>query len=282
MSHAEIRNSIELAARLRIKAIQMTHAAKASHIGGCLSQADILAHLFGYWLKVDPKDPQWADRDRFVLSKGHSAAIAYAALAEKGFFPTSWLDDYCKNGSVLGGHYTRNGVPGVELSTGSLGHGLSVGLGMALAQKKDKRPSKTVVLLSDGECDEGSNWEAILLAPQLKLENLVVVVDYNQIQSLGSVKEVCELAPFADKWEAFRWNVQEIDGHDHNALHSALGAIPKAGKPSVVLAKTVKGKGVSFMEGQLSWHYKSADKSEVEKAIAEITRTLEETLKAAS
>lgn len=277
--HSQIKTSIEWAARLRVAAVQMTAQAKASHIGSCLSQADLLAHLFSYWLRLDPKNPTWPDRDRFLLSKGHAAAISYAALAEKGFFPKSWLGDYCKNGSRLGGHYTSAGVPGAEHSTGSLGHALSVGLGMALALKKDKRPARAVVLMSDGECDEGSVWEAILLAPQLQLEQLLVIVDYNKIQSLGTVAEVAELEPFADKWRAFRWNVQEINGHNHQEIHAALAKSPAPGQPTVILAHTVKGKGVSFMENKLAWHYQSANPEQVEQALQEIEHRLQNELK---
>lgn len=274
-SPQQITKAIEMAAQLRLTALEMTAAAKASHIGSCLSQADILAHLFSYWLKIDSKNPTWSDRDRFLLSKGHAAAIAYAALAEKGFFPKAWLQDYCKNGSKLGGHYTSHGVPGAEHSTGSLGHALSVGVGMALAYQKDQRlQSKVVVLMSDGECNEGSVWEAVMIAPQLKLGQLVVIVDYNHIQSLGAVSEVMELEPFAEKWRAFRWHVQEIDGHNHQEIAHALAKVESTDQPHVILANTVKGKGVSFMENKLAWHYQSASPGQLAQAIAEIKKGL--------
>lgn len=263
-----------LAKRLRADALRMIHRAGASHAGTCLSMADILAVLYGRVLRVDPGRPGWPDRDRFILSKGHGAAIVYAALAGRGFFPREWLDGYCRDGSPLGGHICHQGVPGVEVSTGSLGHGLPVGCGMALAGKRDGRPYRVFVLLSDGELDEGSNWEAALFAPHHRLDNLVVVIDHNKIQSYGSVAEVLDLAPLADKWRAFRWDVREIDGHDHAQIEDALTR-PSAepGRPTAVVAHTVKGKGVSFMEGQLLWHYRPPDAGQLELALGELEAT---------
>jgi transketolase len=233
--------------------------------------ADLLAVLYGKILRVDPGHPNWVERDRFILSKGHGAAILYAVLAECGFFPKKWLDTYYQDGSVLAGHVTSHGVPGVEVSTGSLGHGLPVGCGMALAGKRANMPYRIFVMLSDGELDEGSNWEAILFAPQHQLDNLISIVDYNKIQSFGAVSEVLELAPLADKWRAFRWAVREIDGHDHAQIESALSSVPfEPGKPSVIIAHTVKGKGVSFMENQLAWHYKSPNAEQLAQALAEL------------
>jgi transketolase len=261
----------ELARAIRASALRMVHAANASHIGTCLSTADLLAVLYGEVLRVDPARPDWPERDRFILSKGHGGAIVYAALAERGFFPADWLDTYCRDGSKLGGHIMHKGVPGVEVSTGSLGHGLPIGCGMALAAKRDGRPQRVFVMLSDGELDEGSNWEAILFAPQHGLDNLVAVVDYNKIQSFGSVKEVLDLDPLADKWRAFRWAVREIDGHDHREIGETLARVPfEPGRPSVVIAHTVKGKGVSFMEDQLAWHYRSPDAGQLALALAEL------------
>ena len=262
-----------LASRLRADALRMIHRAGASHVGTCLSMADILAVLYGRVLRVDPAQPHWPDRDRFVLSKGHGAAIVYAALAGRGFFPRAWLEDYCRDGSRLGGHITSHGVPGVEVSTGSLGHGLPIGCGMALAGKRDGCPYRVFVLLSDGELDEGSNWEAALFAPHHGLDNLVAIIDYNKIQSFGSVAEVLELAPLADKWRAFRWEVREIDGHNHAQIEEALGAPRALGRPVAIVAHTVKGKGVSFMEGQLLWHYRPPDAEQLESALAELGAT---------
>ena len=231
--------------------------------------ADIVAVLYGGVLRFDPAWPNWPERDRFILSKGHAAALLYAALAETGFFPIDWLSTYSADGSKLGGHVTAHGVPGVELSSGSLGHGLSVACGMALALRADKNPSRVFALLSDGECDEGSIWEAALFAGHHKLDNLVAVIDYNKIQSFGSVTEILDLEPFADKWRAAKWAVAEIDGHDHAALHKQLSHT-EIGKPNLILAHTIKGKGVSFMENQLAWHYKSANDEQLAKALAEI------------
>jgi len=266
-----MREPKELARAIRAHVLRMTHKANASHVGSCLSMADILAVLYGGMLRVDPARPDWADRDRFILSKGHAAAAVYAILAECGFFPKEWLDTYCQDGSRLAGHITHHGVPGVEVSTGSLGHGLSIGCGMALAGKRDGRPYRVFVMLSDGECDEGSTWEAVLFAPHHRLDNLIAIVDYNKIQSFGTVKEVLDLEPLADKWRAFRWAVREIDGHDCEQIEGALTSVPfEPGKPSVIIAHTVKGKGVSFMENQLAWHYKSPDDEQLAQALAEL------------
>jgi transketolase len=259
-----------IAGTLRAHAVRMVHRARASHLGSCLSMADILTCLYWNTLRIDPERPDWPQRDRFILSKGHGASIFYAALAERGFFPVDELETYCALNSRLTGHVT-SGVPGVELSSGSLGHGLPVGCGMALAAKRDKLFSRTVVLLSDGELDEGSNWEAILFAPQHQLDNLAVIVDYNQIQSFGRVKEVLDLEPLADKFSAFRWAVREVDGHDMRQLVDTLAAIPFApGKPSLVIAHTRKGKGVSFMEDDLAWHYKCPTAEEVALALRQL------------
>ena len=233
--------------------------------------ADLLAVLYGDVLRLRPQEPQWSGRDRFLLSKGHAAAIYFAVLAESGYFPVEQLDTYCKDGSCMGGHVMHEGVPGVELSTGSLGHALPVGCGMALAAKSDGLDHKVFVLLSDGELDEGSNWESILFAPHHKLDNLVAIVDYNKIQSFGTVKDVMELEPLADKWRSFRWAVREIDGHDHDAIRQTLREVPfEEGSPSVVIAHTVKGKGVSFMENLLAWHYRSPNAEQLSAALAEV------------
>lgn len=268
-----MRDTERLAKTIRAHALKMVAAAKASHIGSCLSCADILAVLYGEILSFNPTCPDDADRDIFIMSKGHAAAILYAVLAESGFFPLSWLESYCCNGSVLSGHVSKHGVPGVELSTGSLGHGLSVGCGFAIAANADKKPSKTFVLLSDGECDEGSNWEAILCAPQFKLNNLIAIIDYNKIQSFGFVKDIMNLEPFADKWRSFGWNVYEVDGHDHNALKSVfrISAVENV-KPSVVIAHTTKGQGVSYMENELLWHYRNPNEGQLKQAIAELDK----------
>lgn len=256
---------------IRAHALRMVHKAKASHIGSCLSMADLLSILYVKILKYNPQEPKWSCRDRFILSKGHAAAILYAVLAERAFFPKEWLDTYYDDGSVLSGHANSHGVPGIEVSTGSLGHGLPIGCGMALAGKRGKMPHRVFVMLGDGELDEGSNWEAILFAPHHKLDNLVAIVDYNKSQGLGTVSDVMELEPLADKWRAFRWAVREIDGHDHEQIESTLKNIPfESGKPSVIIAHTLKGKGVSFMENQLAWHYKSPNDEQLNLALLEV------------
>jgi transketolase len=249
----------------------MVHRAQASHIGTCFSMAELLAVLYGAVLCIDPARPDDPDRDRFILSKGHGAAGLYAALAESGFFAVEWLESYCRDGTRLAGHVSHHGVPGVEFSTGSLGHGLSLACGMALAGKRDGRSYRVFTLLSDGECDEGSIWEAALFAPHHRLDNLMVVVDFNKIQSFGTVKEVLDLDPFADKWRAFGWAVREVDGHDCAALLEAFQSLPWVeARPSVLIAHTVKGKGVAFMENQLAWHYKSPDDGHLKRALGEL------------
>lgn len=264
-------SSEELARRIRLHALHMTSTGGSSHIGAVLSMADLVAVAYGYGLRVDPARPDWAERDRFILSKGHAGAGVYAALAERGYFPVEWLQRHYQDGSALSGHVSHKGIPGVELSTGSLGHGLPVATGMALAAKLDAAPFRVVALLSDGECDEGSNWEAILFAAHHALDNLVVFVDYNKIQSLGPVAETLALEPFADKWRAFGWSVVEVDGHDHDALRRVWDALPASvGRPTCVLAHTVKGKGVSFMEHSVLWHYRTARDTEFADALREL------------
>jgi len=259
-----------LATRIRAHALRMVHYANASHIGSCLSIADLLAVLYMDYLRVDPQHPDWVDRDRFILSKGHGAAALYAVLAERGFFPIEQLETFCQDGSALTGHVNHY-VAGVEASTGSLGHGLAIGCGIALAAKRERRSYRTFVLLSDGECDEGSTWEAVLFAAQHKLDNLIAIVDYNKIQSFGSVNQVLDLEPFAEKWGAFGWAVHEIDGHDYPQIENALTRIPiEVGKPTCIIAHTVKGKGVSFMENQLAWHYKTPSAEQLALALAEL------------
>jgi transketolase len=261
----------QLAHRIRVKALQMVHRAKSSHIGSAFSMAELLAVLYARILRVDPSRPEWPERDRFVLSKGHACAALYVVLAERGFFPASWLESFYQDGGRLAGHVTHTGVPGVEVSTGSLGHGLPIACGMALAGRRDGKAYRVFALLSDGECDEGSNWEAALFAPHHRLDNLVVIVDYNKIQSLGAVKDVLDLEPFAEKWRAFGWAVREIDGHDTGQIEQALRSVPHApGKPTCIIAHTVKGKGVSFMQDQLLWHYRSPDPEEMARALAEL------------
>jgi len=260
-----------LAHRIRRHAVEMTSRGKSSHVGSVLSIADIMAVLYGRVLRVDPKRPKWPDRDRFILSKGHAGAGVYAALAESGFFPREELRNHYRNGSIFSGHVSHKGVPGVEISTGSLGHGLGVGVGMALAGKRAGKSWRVFVVKSDGECDEGSVWEAAMFAAHHRIDNLVAIIDYNKIQSLASVADTLALEPFRTKWESFGWRVTEVDGHDHGQLFDALDAVPtERGKPSAVIAHTTKGKGVSFMENAVLWHYRNAQGDELAAAIAEL------------
>lgn len=270
-SEQKLENTRQLAAAIRRHAVNMTSSGQSSHVGAVLSMTDALAVLYGSVLKLDPSNPDWAERDRFILSKGHAGAGVYAALAERGFFSTDMLKQHYQNGSVLSGHVSHKGVPGVEFSTGSLGHGLGVGTGMAYAAKIDDKNHRIFVMMSDGECDEGSNWEAILFAAHHNLSNLRVVVDYNKLQSIKSIAETIGLEPFAEKWRAFGWAVDEIDGHDHEALHATFDKSNSIDKPHCVIAHTVKGKGVSFMENQVLWHYRSPQGEEYDAAIEELS-----------
>jgi len=261
----------ELARRIRVHCVQMTARANASHVGGALSAADILAVLYGKILRFDATKPDWPDRDRFILSKGHACTALYAALAESGYFPLEKLETFYADGSPLVGHATHKDMPGVEVSTGSLGHGLPLSTGMALAGRRDGRAYRVFCLVSDGECNEGSTWEPALFAPHHELDNLVVVVDYNKIQSLGRVEEVIDLAPLADKWRAFGWATEELDGHDTRALESALERVPyEAGKPTCIVAHTIKGKGISYMEDELLYHYRPPLGELLDQALAEL------------
>ena len=262
-------DSVELARRLRRHVVNMTSRGKSSHVGSTLSMADIIAVLYADVLNVYPADPNHPDRDRFILSKGHAGACIYAALAERGFFSTDVLETHYQDGSKLSGHVSHHGVPGVELSTGSLGHGLPVGVGMAYAARLAGGKHRVVVVMSDGECDEGSNWEAILFAAHHGLGNLTAIVDYNKIQSLAPVSETLGLEPFREKWGSFGWDVREADGHDHADLKRAIGA-PHPERPSVVIAHTVKGKGVSFMENTVLWHYRTPQGDELDAALEEL------------
>ena len=263
-------SSVALAKRIRSHSLRMVHRSKSSHIGSCLSVADILSVLYSDFLNVRPQDPSWEGRDKLVVSKGHAAAVVYAVLAERGFFPIEHLARYGENGQPLSGHVTHVNNPGVEVSSGSLGHGLSLAAGFALAAQRKGLGARAVAVLSDGECDEGSIWEAALFAPHHKLSNLIAIVDYNKIQSFGRVEDVLALEPFADKWRAFRWTVHEIDGHDHVAIRHALLAAGRDDAPTVLVAHTVKGKGVAFMENQLLWHYRSPNDEQLATALAEI------------
>ena len=248
--------SEQLAWLIRRHGIEMTHLSGGSHIASILSVADIIAVLYSDVLRYDPNNPKMAERDRFILSKGHAGAAIYAALAESGFFDPERLKTHYQNGRILSGHVSHKGVPGVEFSTGSLGHGLPVAVGMAQAAKMDGKAHRVYVVLGDGECDEGSVWEAALFANHFGLNNLVAIVDHNKMQSLDFCENTLKLAPFAEKWRSFGWNALQVNGHDHNALRKAFENAAHSEKPTVIIADTVKGKGISFMEFDILWHYR--------------------------
>lgn len=274
LSIESIQELESFARAIRIDVLRMVHRAKSSHVGSCFSIAEILAVLYGRILNVDPTRPYKDDRDRFILSKGHACAALYSALATKGFFPREWLDNFYQDGSNLPGHATHT-VPGVEVSTGSLGHGLSIACGMALVGKRETKPFRVFTLLSDGECDEGSVWEAVLFAGHHRLDNLVAIVDANRIQSLGRVSDVLNLDPLRDKWRVCRWSVREVDGHNVEEVEAALAGVPfEASVPSCVIARTTKGRGVSFMQDELLWHYRSPSDQEFAEALSELTAGL--------
>ena len=263
-------DSFQLARQVRALSLEMVHRAKASHIASALSIADIVAVLYADCLQVFPGEPRHPDRDRFILSKGHACVAVYAVLAARGFFPLKRLESYGQDHSELMNHISHH-VPGVEFSTGSLGHGLPFAAGKAAAAKRLQRDWRTVALLSDGELDEGSNWEAFLFAAHHRLDNLVAIIDYNKLQSLTTVAGTLGLEPLVDKFRAFGWSVRETDGHDHALLRRDLGAGPwVAGTPSVLIAHTTKGKGVGFMEGKVEWHYRSPTAEQLETALAEV------------
>lgn len=271
-------NSLELAWKIRRHGIEMTNISQGSHIGSILSVVDIIAVLYADIANVNPQNPKMPERDRIILSKGHAGAAIYAALAEKGFFKVEELMTHYADGSRLSGHVSHKGIPGVELSTGSLGHGLSVAAGMAYGANKDHMQHKIYVICGDGECDEGSVWEAALVANHYKLSNLVAIIDHNKMQSLGFCENTIKLAPFADKWKAFGWNVIDVDGHDHNALRDAFSkAKSSIDKPSVIIANTIKGKGISFMENEILWHYRFPHVGEeYDSAVAELRKQMPE------
>lgn len=263
-----------IARELRMDVIRMLAEAGSGHPGGSLSAADIVTVLFFEKMRHRPAEPDWPDRDRFVLSKGHCVPILYAALAKAGYFPREELLTLRRLNSRLQGHPDRVRFPYVEAATGSLGQGLSLALGMALALRLDGRPSRVYCMISDGESESGQIWEAALAAPKFKTDNLTVILDYNKVQLSGHVKNIMDLDPLPEKWRAFRWHVLEINGHDFAAIGKALEeATATTGKPTVIVAHTVKGKGVSFMEDKWEWHGKAPNREEAERAIQELLAT---------
>ena len=259
----------ELALRLRRHVVRMCSRGGSSHVGSGLSIADIVALLYGEVLRLDPPNHQWPERDRFILSKGHAGACIYAALAERGFFDVAELDRHYQNGSHLSGHVSHKRVPGVEVSTGSLGHGLGIGAGMAFNLRRLGGTQRVFVVLSDGECDEGSVWEAAMFAGHHRLANLCAIVDYNKLQSLGRVSDTVNLEPFGAKWRAFGWHALRVDGHDHQALRIAFEERAD-NRPTCIVTDTVKGRGVSFMEDQVLWHYRAPRGEEYAAAMREL------------
>ncbi len=265
------------AAKARIGVIEGVYNAKAGHPGGSLSICDLLAYLYNEEMNIDPKDPHMDSRDRFVLSKGHAAPALYATLALKGFFPVEDLKTLRKSDSYLQGHPNMNKIPGIDMSTGSLGQGISAAVGMALGAKFDKKDYRVYTVLGDGEIEEGEVWEAAMFAANQKLDNLVAVVDFNGLQIDGTIDEVNSAYPIADKFKAFKWNVIEKDGHDFDAIEDALNnAKATKGVPTCIVMKTVKGKGVSYMEDAVGWHGKAPNTEEYEQAMTELKAALAE------
>lgn len=265
----------EKARDVRIDILRAVHAAASGHPGGSLSAADIITYLYFNEMNIDPKQPHMKGRDRFVLSKGHAAPALYAALAEKGFFDKSELLNLRKIGCMLQGHPDMKKIPGVDMSTGSLGQGISAAVGMALADRADKNGAHVYALLGDGELQEGLVWEAAMAAAHYKLDSLIAFVDWNGLQIDGKNEDVITVAPIDEKFRSFGWNVQFIDGHDFEDIAEAVNkAKSSSGKPHAIIAKTVKGKGVSFMENQAGWHGKAPNDEQLEQAIAELGGTL--------
>lgn len=247
--------------------------AGAAHLGAAFSITDILGTLyFGDVLKYDADNPKWDERDKLILSKGHAGVALYATLALAGYFNMQYLKTFCQMGSNLGGHPKINEIPGIEASTGALGHGLSFGIGIAYANKVDRKENHVYVILGDGECQEGSIWEGALSAPTLELDNLTVIIDYNKLQAMDELEKIVHMQPFADKWKAFGWNVLEINGHNYEEIKKALlTRITK--KPTLIIANTIKGKGVSFMEGVPIWHYRMPNEQELQTLMNELELT---------
>ena len=268
---SDVNDLKQIALKVRRDIVEMITAAKSGHPGGSLSAVEILVTLYFDVLKHDPSRPDWEDRDRFLLSKGHAAPVLYSVLAECGYTPADQLNTLRKLGSIYQGHPDRRFIPSLEASTGSLGQGLSLALGMGIAAKLDKKTFRTYVVLGDGEIQEGQIWEAAMFGSYHKVDNVVAIVDYNKIQLDGFVKDILDLEPLADKWRSFGWNTLEVDGHDIAALQKAFAAATATqGKPTAIIAHTVKGKGVSFMENNPKYHGVAPTKDELVIALKEL------------
>jgi len=269
-AEGEFGSLVAAAAKIRGRIIQLSHQARTPHLGSSLSFVELLVYLYWNFLKISPEMTKDPARDRFVLSKGHGITTLYAVLAERGFFSPELFEDYAQAGSPLPEHPSPRCVPGIEAATGSLGHGLSVATGIALASKMNAIPHGVVALLSDGECNEGSTWEAALLAPAHNLDNLIAIVDFNKWQATGRSAEITALEPLKEKFEAFGWDSIRIDGHDFRQIKSALATAKKSDKPFAIIADTVKGKGIKMMEDDNNWHYRIPSKEEVDSAFEEL------------
>ncbi len=264
----------ELSKKIRIHSLNMANKGGSSHIASVFSIADIIAVLYENILKFDPRKPNMKNRDRFILSKGHAGAGVYAVLAEKNFFSVNELLNHYQNGSNFSGHISHKNIPGVEISTGSLGHGLPISVGMALAAKLNKLDHYIYVLISDGECDEGSNWEAALFAAHHKLDNLLVIIDRNNLQSIKSTEDTLAIEPLKDKWLSFGWSTEEVNGHDVKNLTKVMDKKNTVlNKPKCIIANTIKGKGVSFMENNNLWHYRTPQGKEFNDALLELNKS---------
>ena len=254
----------KLAREIRFRTIRNSHLTGTPHLGSCLSCTDLLVWLYWNVLCLDPQNPQWPERDRFILSKGHAAPVLFQVLAERSFYPRANLENYGQDGSIFGEHPPTPGhLPGIEAATGSLGHGLPMGLGMALAASIQGRAYHVYAILSDGECNEGSVWESALMAAAQNVQNLTLFVDYNKWQATGRSNEVLGLAPLADKWKSFGWATAEIDGHSFKEMADALDALSRCSRPKAIVCNTVKGKGIPFMEDDNNWHYRIPTAAEV-------------------
>lgn len=260
---------VQISKNIRRSIVKMNAKSFASHSGTALSIVDILSSLYFKIMNIDENNPKLKNRDKFILSKGHGSSALYATLSEKGFFDKKLLEGFYIDGGILPGHLDKEVVPGVEVSSGSLGHGLSIGIGMAIANKVDKLDNNVYVMCGDGELNEGSVWEAIMFAPQNKLNNLTLIVDYNKLQGYGKTNEVINLEPLNEKLKAFNWDVIEIDGHDFEEIEKSLTKVTN--KPKAIIAHTTKGKGVSFMENEFVWHYKSPNEEQLKQALEELS-----------